>query len=232
LRVAATFTDGFGFQERIDSDPTAAVIDVPGPVRNPLAVAGQASATLSWAAPASDGGSPITGYRIQVRQGNNVINSFNVAASPTSTTVTGLTNGLSYTFTVSALNEAGAGAATVSNAVTPFAPDSTAPIVTATNPANGATGTARSANVTATFNEGMAATSINATTFQLRVSSSGALVAARVTYNATTRVATLDPSGSLLRTTRYTATLTSGITDAAGNALSSAPVTWSFTTGR
>jgi hypothetical protein len=104
--------------------------------------------------------------------------------------------------------------------------------VTATNPVNGATGFGRSANVTATFNEAMAATSINGTTFQVRVASSGALVGAKVTYNATTRVATLDPSGSLLRNTRYTATLTSGITDAAGNALSSAPVTWSFTTGR
>ena len=45
----------------------------------------------------------------------------------------------------------------------------------------------------------------------------------------TTRVATLNPSGTLLANTQYTVTLTSGIKDIAGNPL--APVTWNFTTG-
>jgi hypothetical protein len=53
-----------------------------------------------------------------------------------------------------------------------------------------------------------------------------------VTYNATTRVATLNPNATLAANTRFTATLTGGaaaIRDAGGNPI---PTTsWSFTTG-
>ena len=47
------------------------------------------------------------------------------------------------------------------------------------------------------------------------------------TYDAATRTATLDPSGSLASSTTYTATL-SGARDASGNQMQ--PVSWSFTT--
>jgi hypothetical protein len=52
-----------------------------------------------------------------------------------------------------------------------------------------------------------------------------------VTYNATTRVVTLDPSVTLAANMRYTATLTGGATairDIAGNPLTT--ISWSFTT--
>ena len=52
-----------------------------------------------------------------------------------------------------------------------------------------------------------------------------------MTYDATTRVATLDPSANLAVNTPYTATLTGGasaIRDAANNPL--ATVSWTFTT--
>ena len=51
-------------------------------------------------------------------------------------------------------------------------------------------------------------------------------------YNATTRVAALNPTASLAADTRYTATLTGGaaaIRDAGGNTL--ATTSWTFTTG-
>jgi len=57
-------------------------------------------------------------------------------------------------------------------------------------------------------------------------------MAAAVTYNATTRVLTLNPNATLAANTKYTVTLTGGpaaIRDAAGNPL--ATTTWSFTTG-
>jgi hypothetical protein len=65
----------------------------------------------------------------------------------------------------------------------------------------------------------------------------GAAVTAAVTYNATTHVATLNPTATLAANTKYTATLVGGpltgptpnIRDVAGNAL--ANKSWSFTTG-
>ncbi|HET7168477.1 MAG TPA: Ig-like domain-containing protein, partial [Candidatus Limnocylindrales bacterium] len=88
-----------------------------------------------------------------------------------------------------------------------------------------ATDVATGANVTATFSEDV--TGVSGTTFTLE--GPGATpVAATVSYNAGTRLATLDPSAALAAGTTYTAQLTSGITDLATNPL--APVSWSFTT--
>jgi methionine-rich copper-binding protein CopC len=109
--------------------------------------------------------------------------------------------------------------------------DATPPTVTAIEPANGATGVATSANVTATFSEAMTAASIGTGTVELR-GPGGALVPAAVTYDATNRRAVLDPTSALAVGTAYTATVRSGATgvkDAAGNALASDRV-WAFTT--
>ena len=53
-------------------------------------------------------------------------------------------------------------------------------------------------------------------------------VPAAVRYDAASRTATIDPSAALKARTRYTVSLTDGITDAAGNRL--AATSWSFTT--
>jgi hypothetical protein len=116
---------------------------------------------------------------------------------------------------------------------TTVAADVTPPTVTTTSPADGATGFVRTANITATFSEAMTAATINTTTFELR-DPANALVPAAVTYNATTRVATLNPSPTLAWGTMYTATVRGGATDPrvkdlAGNALAADKV-WSFTT--
>ncbi len=109
------------------------------------------------------------------------------------------------------------------------ASDTTAPSVSTRAPASAATGVSTAANVTATFSE--AVQGVSGTTFTLR-SAAGTAVPATVAYNATTRVATLDPTAALAANTSYTATLAGGATairDAAGNAL--ATTSWSFTTG-
>ena len=109
----------------------------------------------------------------------------------------------------------------------PSAPtgDTVAPTVSSTNPANGAVGVAV---ITATFSEAMNASTITTTTFT--VTGPGATpVTGTVAYNASTRIARFTPTSALAASTAYTATITTGAKDAAGNALAANKV-WSFTT--
>jgi hypothetical protein len=103
--------------------------------------------------------------------------------------------------------------------------DTTAPTVSSTNPLNGATG---EAVITVSFSEAMTASSISATTFTLTGPGATA-VAGTVSYNASTYIATFTPTSALSAATAYTATVTSGVKDVAGNALASNHA-WSFTT--
>jgi hypothetical protein len=83
------------------------------------ATAGNQSAAVSWTAP-SDGGSAITGYTVTPYAGATAQTPKTVTG--TSTNVTGLTNGTSYTFKVKATNDVGTGPdSAASNAVTPVA---------------------------------------------------------------------------------------------------------------
>ena len=93
----------------------------PGAPSGVAATAGNGSASVTWTAP-SDGGSPITSYTVTPYQGGVAQQATTVTGNPpaTSATVTGLTNGTSYTFTVSATNAVGTGPASApSNPVTP-----------------------------------------------------------------------------------------------------------------
>jgi hypothetical protein len=99
--------------------------------------------------------------------------------------------------------------------------DTTRPTITGMSPAAGATGVATATTVRATFSEAMNAASIGAATFVLR-DPSNALVPAAVSYNASTRVATLTPAQALTASSTYTATVvggSGGVKDLAGNAL-------------
>jgi titin len=90
--------------------------------------AGDLSATLSWAAPSSNGGAAISDYTIQYSSnGGTSWSTFSrTASTATSATVTGLTNGTSYVFRVAAVNQAGTGGYSgVSAPVTPVAPATT-----------------------------------------------------------------------------------------------------------
>jgi hypothetical protein len=111
--------------------------------------------------------------------------------------------------------------------------DTTPPTVASRVPSAGAVDIDPLAAVSATFNEAMSAASISASSFELRTPS-GSVVSAAVTYNATSRTATLFPQTSLGYSTTYTAVVKGGavdprVKDAAGNALA-ANATWTFTT--
>jgi len=111
------------------------------------------------------------------------------------------------------------------NPTFPNTGDTTAPTVTATAPVSAATGIQRNPTITATFSEAMTASTVNATTFALTNGSTA--VPGTVTYAGT--IATLVPTATLAPNTLYTATVSTGVKDAAGNAMAAAKV-WSFTT--
>lgn len=91
-------------------------VTVPGAPTGVAAVRGPGEAVVSFTAPASNGGTAITSYTVTSSPGS-------VTATGTTSpiTVTGLTNGTSTTFTVTATNAAGNGNASgASTAVTPI----------------------------------------------------------------------------------------------------------------
>src|SRR5205814_1537263 len=101
--------------------------------------------------------------------------------------------------------------------------DTTAPTVSATVPANAATGVSISGNVAATFSEAMNPSTITPGTFTLKRGTTA--VAGTVSYAGVT--ATFTPASALAPLTTFTATVTTGARDLAGNALAT-DFGWSF----
>ncbi|CAN7145333.1 fibronectin type III domain-containing protein [Microbacterium sp. LjRoot45] len=117
-----TLTTGGLYSER--SDPRVAVAPgtVPGAPTAVAATAGNGSATVSWTAPASTGSTTISGYQVFCSADGAAFVACGTATG-TSTTVTGLSNGVEYTFRVAARNASGYGAQSASsNTVRPIAP--------------------------------------------------------------------------------------------------------------
>lgn len=83
--------------------------------------------------------------------------------------------------------------------------------------------------VNATFDGPMDPATVNGTTFTV-TGSGNTPVAGLVLYAAVGNTATFNPAGNLAPNTQFTATVTTGATDVAGNPLA-ANFVWTFTTG-
>jgi hypothetical protein len=110
LAATLVFKSAFASPPTTPSAPAAVV-----------ATAQNAAAALTWSAP-NDGGSPISTYTVTTYANSAVVSVKTVPATSTATTVTGLTNGTGYNFSVSATNGIGHGPeSTLSNTVSPTA---------------------------------------------------------------------------------------------------------------
>jgi len=140
--------------------------------------------------------------------------------------LSGLSEG-AHTYTAKAKDAAG-NISSASDSVT-VTVDKTAPKVDSVNPKEDATGVAPGVNVTATFSEGMRDASVKSS-FKLYKKGTTTALGASVSYDTTSRQATLDPSANLKRGSTYKAVVSVGAQDLAGNPLAQQKV-WYFTVG-
>ena len=205
---------------------------VPGPPTNVTATAGNAQAAVSFSPPASNGGSAITSYTVTSNPG-----SVTATGSASPITVTGLVNGTTYNFTVTATNSIGTGPASApSNAVTPGASP------TVPGPPTNVTATAGSAQAAVSFsppasNGGSAITSYTVTSNPGSVTATGSASPITVTglVNGTTYNFTVTATNSI--GTGPASTSSNSVTPLLGPTISEFPVPtpqstpWSITAG-
>jgi titin len=112
------------------------VISVPGAPTSVAGTAGNSQVTLSWSAPSSSGGGPVTDYVVQysLDSGTSWTTFNDGTSSSTGAVVTGLANGTVYVFRVAAVNSLGTGNYSSSSAgITPDnSPPGTPTALTAT----------------------------------------------------------------------------------------------------
>ena len=129
IKVRVAFTDDAGHAESLTSAATHAVAPayaVPGVPANLLVSQGDSGGILkvSWQAPASNGGSNLTGYTVQWKaaSGNWTVPADVSEATATGTThtITGLTDGTPYTVRIIATNHVGDGESTPESTAIPM----------------------------------------------------------------------------------------------------------------
>lgn len=168
----------------------------------------------------------ITATTFMLKQGTTAVAGV-VAYSGTTATFTStnaLAANLVYTATVTTGAKNAAGDAILANKVWSFTTVGLSE-ANATDPLDNAVGVAQNKVVSLTFSKAMNPLTITSSTFMLKQGTTA--VAGAVAYSGTT--ATFTPTNALATNTVYTATVTTGAKDVAGDAIAANKV-WSFTT--
>jgi predicted phage tail protein len=119
--VRATNGVGTGAASTALSATPAAAATAPGAPTLNSATAGNGQVALGWSAPASNGGSAITGYRVYRSTSSGTETLLTTLGAVTSWINTGLANGTTYYYKVSAVNGIGAGGQSGERSATPAA---------------------------------------------------------------------------------------------------------------
>ena len=118
--VAAVNANGAGPASPMSNAVTPAAPVAPSPPTNVVAQPASRSARVTWTRSSNDGDSPITGQTITPYVASQAQTPVDVGPAATTATVSGLDNGRSYTFRVTATNGAGTSSPSVASAaVTP-----------------------------------------------------------------------------------------------------------------
>jgi Bacterial Ig-like domain len=228
-----TFTTGG------DATPPTITARSPGAAATGVALSASVTATFSEAMTAAS--ISASTFTLRDPAGNTVGGAVSYSATSLVATLNpsgtlALSGGTVYTATV----RGGAGG-TTDSAGNPLAADviwtftTTPPVVSATVPASGAVSVSRTANITATFNGPMNASTINGTTVTLQTSSGTAIpavVSVQTLSTGATR-AVLNPNGTLGASTSYRVTVrggSTGVITPTGVGMAT-DRTWTFTTG-
>src|SRR3990172_6665378 len=225
--MASNYTWSFTTGSGPDTTPPTDSSTIPANGATDVAINSSVRVTFSEAMDAAT----ITTSTFTVNTGSNNI-SGSVSYSGTTATFTPSSNfdrSTTYTVMITTGVKDLTGNAMVTSYYSSFttgsSPDNAPPQVASTSPSNGATGVAINSVIIATFSEAMDTSTISTSTFT--VSKGGSNISGAVSYSGTT--ATFTPSAALDFDTIYTATITTGVKDLAGNAINSNS-TWSFTT--
>lgn len=111
FKVSASNASGASTDSTASNAITTSVnASPPGAPTGVVATPAGGSARVAWTAPDVQSGEPnLTGFTITPYNGSTALSATTVSASTTAMTITGLTNGTSYTFKVAASNSAGTG---------------------------------------------------------------------------------------------------------------------------
>lgn len=226
-RMAGEYSFSFTTSASPDYDTTPPVVTATSPLGGAVDVALTAPVAMSF----SEVMDPATITPTNITISNGVTGSVALDSSGRTAVFTphsNLASNTGYTVTVSTGVRDSAGNALAS----PFSwnfrtinPDNTPPTVTIETPVSGATDIAVDTPVVAIFSEAIDPATITTETFIV----SG--VTGTVSYDAATFTATFTPTAALSYATGYTATISTGIRDLAGNGMARSK-SWSFTTLR
>lgn len=161
---------------------------VPVAPKTATAVKGSSSGSVvvTWTQAAStatkpaDGGAALSRYEVTVKQGTTVLDTYNVVPALTTKTISGLTNGTAYTFSVVAVNEVGNSVAKVSAAATP----STTPGAPTIGTSLSATGATAATSLTAKWTAPSSTGGSAITGYEIKVYLDGVQVGAAKTATA------------------------------------------------